>query len=335
MIDARALVTYEDQRFALADVRLAEPTDDQLLVRCAYSGVSVGTEFALIRNKISWGPYPLVTGYMAAGVIEAAGSAVEGFEVGQSVYYRANGEMQLPDETAISVVSGCHCSHAVVTPTGTHGAGIVPDGLSLDLASMFVMPAVGHYGVELAQPKLDDLVVVIGAGMIGLGVVASCAYRGCRVMAVDIDDQRLAVAEKLGAMYTVNSKQREMAAAVRAIEADGADVVFECTGLPTMIDPSIALCRVHGTFVWQGNYGAEPVSMHFLEPHGKRLRMIFPCDDGLAPCRRVVVNNMAAGRLDWAATMTHRIESTEAPELFQRINEGQAGDLLGATICWA
>jgi threonine dehydrogenase-like Zn-dependent dehydrogenase len=170
--------------------------------------------------------------------------------------------------------------------------------------------------------------------LIGLGVVAFCAQRGCQVIAVDLNAGRLAVAQAMGADHTIDGSEQDVQARVREIAPDGADVVFECTGLPQCIDPAIALCRQYGSFVWQGNYGAAPVSMHFLPPHGRRLRMFFPCDDGLQPCRRAVVKSIASGLLPWEKTITHRISSAEAPDVFTRINQGD-GDILGVVIRWA
>ena len=86
--------------------------------------------------------------------------------------------------------------------------------------------------------------------------------------------------------------------------------------------------------MWQGNYGTEPVSMNFLSPHGRRLRMFFPCDDGGAPCRRAVVKNMALGALPWENCVTHRIGCEEAPAIYQRINEGRDRDIVGVVIGW-
>ena len=97
---------------------------------------------------------------------------------------------------------------------------------------------------------------------------------------------------------------------------------------------AIALCRPHGSFVWQGNYGAAPVSLHFLPPHGKRLRMFFPCDDGLEPCRRAVVKNMAMGALRWERCITHRIDAAGAPEMYRRIEAGADKDVVGVLIGW-
>ncbi|MFA9480486.1 zinc-binding dehydrogenase, partial [Phycisphaerales bacterium AB-hyl4] len=238
---------------------------------------------------------------------------------------------------AISAVSGTHCSHAVVQP-GKAGVTRLPDGVDPATASLFVMPAVGLAGVDMANPRMGDVVVVHGCGPIGLGVVAACAHRGCRVIAVDIDDDRLERASALGADHLINSSQRpaeEQIADLLPDGTNGADVVFESTGLPQCIDPAIRLCRPYGTFVWQGNYGEHPIQMRFLEPHARRLTMYFPCDDGGPPCRQAVLKNMAVGALPWQHTITHRVEPTEAVALYHRMLKDQAADLVSAVIKWS
>jgi threonine dehydrogenase-like Zn-dependent dehydrogenase len=262
------------------------------------------------------------------------GAEVQGLAVGDEVYYRGNDAMALADGTAVSCVSGAHCSHVVTRPHTTHGVAKVVPGAALDVAALFVMPAVGLYGVDMANPRMGDTVVVHGVGQIGLGVVAACAHRGCTVIAVDLLERRLDIARQLGADHCVNGRDQDVAAAVKDLAPEGADVVFECTGLPRCIDPAIALCRTFGKFVWQGNYGAAPLSMHFLPPHGRRLQMFFPCDDGLQPCRRAVVKNMAMGALRWQECITHRLAAAEAPALFGQINEGAVSDIVGAVIHW-
>lgn len=334
-MDAVALICDEEQRFSLEPVSLQGPAADQIAVRTHYTGVSVGTEFALIRNKISWGPYPLCTGYMGTGVVEAVGSAVGSFAPGDRVYFRGNDSMKLADGRRVSCVSGAHCSHVVLRPNTTHGADHLPEGAPMDIASHFVMPAVGLYGVDMANPRMGETVVVYGVGLIGLGVVAACVHRGCVVIAVDREERRLAVARDLGADHLIHAGSQDAAAEVGRLAPGGADTVFECTGAPECLDPAIALCRPHGSFVWQGNYGEAPVSLHFLPPHGKRLRMFFPCDDGLQPCRRAVLRNLAMGALRWEKTITHRIGCREAPALYGRINAGGASEVLGVIIDWS
>lgn len=334
MIQGKALICDSEQEFQIADVLLKEPAADQVLIRTHYTGVSIGTEFALVRNKLSWGPYPLCLGYQGTGVVEAVGRDITNFHIGDAVYFRGNDFMQLADGTAASCVSGAHCTHAVTRPNTTHGVAHIVPGAAMDVACLFVMPAVGLYGVDMANPRMGQTVVVYGVGLIGLGVVASCAHRGCVVIAVDLNGQRLSIARRVGADHLIHAASEDVAVEVKRIAPEGADVVFECTGLPECIDPAVSLCREHGSFVWQGNYGSAPVSMHFLPAHARRLKMFFPCDDGWQPCRRAVVKNMALGTLPWEHCITHRIEFAEAPDLYRRINAGQGQDIVGVVIKW-
>lgn len=331
---AQALICDENRRFSLEEVVLPDPGPDQIAIRTHYSGVSIGTEFALIRNKISWGPYPLCTGYMGTGIVETVGAAIDNFKVGDAVYFRGNNAMALASGGAASCVSGAHASHVVLRPNTSHGADHMIPGASMETAAMFVMPAVGLYGVDMANPHMGEKVVVYGAGLIGLGVVAACTHRGCFVIAVDVDPKPLELARQMGADVVIDSKKEDAAEAVRRIAPEGADVVFECTGIPACLNPAIALCRPLGSFVWQGNYGSLPVSLDFLPAHGRRLKMFFPCDDGLQPCRRAVVKNMAMGALPWEKTITHRVDFTEAPALYDRIERGRES-VVGAVVRWS
>ena len=334
---AKALVCDENQNFSYADVTLPDPGPEHLLIRALYSGVSIGTEFALIRNKISsWGQYPLCTGYQGVGVIEHVGEKVDTFKVGDKIYYRDNREgMQLPDGEEVSAAAGVHCSAALVNPKTTHGLELLPEGVPDDAASLFVMPAVGLNGVDTANPRMGDVVAVYGAGLVGLGVMAACSHRGCIVVAVDLEQSRLEVARKLGADYLINGATQNVVEELQKIAPEGADVVFESTGVPACVDPAIELCRRHGKFVLQGHYGTAPLSYQFAPPHGKRLTMFYPCDDGFAPCRRAVLKNMATGVLPWRHTITHRVESEESPALYDAINKDNAKDIVGAVIRWS
>lgn len=331
---ATALVCDSSANFSLESVHLAEPGANDVVIRTAYSGVSIGTEFALIRNKISWGPFPLVTGYMATGVVESVGSAVSGTSTGDRVFVRANGKMTLANGTALSSVSGTHCSHIISTVGGNHGLGLLTENVSLETASLFVTPAVGYHGVDTSEVKMGETVVVHGAGLIGLGVVAAASLRGCRVVVIDVQDRQLEMARALGADILINANRSDPSATFEALFPEGADAVFECTGVPSLIDHAMALCRPGGKFVWQGNYGAAPISFSFLVPHGKQLRTYFPCDDGLMPCRTTVIKHMASGILPWEKTISHRVGALEASAMFERIHGGDQ-DIVGVTINWS
>ncbi len=146
-MNARALICDEKQSFAIEDVILKEPASDQIAIRTRYSGVSIGTEFAFVRSKILRGSFPLCTGYMGTGVVETVGADIDNFVVGDKVYFRGNDSMSMADGTSVNCVSGAHSSHIVTRPNTNHGVDHMIAGAAMDVACMFVMPAVGLYGV--------------------------------------------------------------------------------------------------------------------------------------------------------------------------------------------
>ncbi len=333
-MQATALITHEGPTFACEDIILPDPRPDQIAVRTRYSGVSIGTEFAAITRKLDYGPYPLCTGYQAVGTVEHIGKDTVGFAVGDRVYYRWNRVFSLAASgQKVSASQGAHTSAAILDTQGPRAfVAHLPEGVNEAAASSFVMPAVGLNGVDMANPRMGDRVVVYGCGLVGLGVVAACSHRGCEVIAIDLETNRLDIAQKLGADHTIEGADANQA--VHNIAPGGADVVFECTGIPACIDPAIALCRTHGTFILQGNYGRHPISYNFLPPHGKRLTMYYPCNDGEAPCRRAVIKNMGTGVLPWHHTITHKVASSDAPRLYRDILNGEAKNIIGAVIRW-
>ena len=332
-----ALICDQSQQFHLGSVEIPAIKSDEILVRNEFSGVSIGTEFALVRNKLSWGPYPICTGYQAVGMVEAVGAGVEGFAVGDVVYHRGwtSPSPMIWNGGVVSCTSGSHCRHnPVVANHPTHSAAILPAGVDKSAASLFVLPAVAFHGVDMTGVGMGDFVAVFGVGMIGLGVVAAAALRGAVVAAMDLDPARLDLARQMGAVHTIDSSLQDPAAAIGEIAGDGADVVSECTGIPACIDSAIALCRPGGKFVFQGNYGKAPVQFDFLQAHGKQIKTYFPCDDGYQTSRQAVMRLQASGAVNWERTITHKIAASDSPAFFDRINRGQGKDVVGAVLQW-
>ena len=332
-MQATALICTAQQEFSLETFVVPAITPTQIRTRTLYSGVSVGTEFAVIQGKLDWGPFPVCTGYQAVGVVEEVGQEVSRFAVGDTVYYRRNFmAMQLGD-AKINTCAGTHTSVAIIDADAE--VEILPPGVDPATGSMFVMPSVGYNAVDMAGVGLGDVVAVHGVGLIGLGALVAARLRGAITIAIDLDEKRLALARSMGAEYTLNSGDGDLAKRVQAIKGGGADVVFEATGIPACLDPAFALCRLHGKFVFLGNYGNAPISFHFLVPHGKQLTAFFPCNDGLAPCRDAVLRNIGSGAIPWAKTITHRITAAEAPDLYAAINRNAIPEMMGAVIKWS
>lgn len=332
-MQATALICTQQQQFSLETFPVPAIAPSQIRVRTLFSGVSVGTEFSVIRGKLDWGPFPVCTGYQATGVVEEVGTEVSRFKVGDTVYYRRNFMRMQHGEDKINACAGTHTSIAIIDANAE--VELLPEGVDPATGSMFVMPSVGYNAVDMAGVQMGDVVAVHGVGLIGLGALVAARLRGAITIAIDIDEKRLLLAKAMGAEVTIHSQQEAITQRVQQIKAGGADVVFEATGIGACLDPAFALCRLHGKFVFLGNYGNAPISFHFLVPHQKQLSAFFPCNDGLKPCRDAVLRNIATGAIPWEKTITHRVTAQQAPALYEAINRNAIPEMMGAVIQWS
>lgn len=93
--------------------------------------------------------------------------------------------------------------------------------------------SVGFHAVSRGEVTDSDTVMVIGCGMIGVGAVVRAALRGAKVIAVDMDNDKLDMAKRLGAAYTINSKSEDVHERLQAItQGRGPDVIVEAVGAP-------------------------------------------------------------------------------------------------------
>ncbi len=329
----QALIATQDRRFTLESFGEPDLTPDQVRIQTLYSGVSVGTEFMVIQGCLDWGAFPVCTGYQATGRVVETGSAVDRFTIGDVVYYRRNFVEFEWQGQIVNSCAGTHASQAVVPQD--QELEILPDGVSPEVGSMFVMPAVGYNAVNMAGVQMGDRVVIQGLGPIGIGAMLAARLRGAVVIGVDLNETRMRLARELGADHLVDARTGNVQDAILAFQPEGGDVVFEATGIPRNLDSALALCRTFGKFVYLGNLGSAPVTFNFMVPHAKQLTTYFPCNDGLQPCREAVLRNIASGALPWSKTISHSVNAEDMPELYAAIDEKAVPELTGAVVKWS
>jgi (R,R)-butanediol dehydrogenase/meso-butanediol dehydrogenase/diacetyl reductase len=136
---------------------------------------------------------------------------------------------------------------------------VVPDACDDDAAAMAQPLAVVLHALSRVGQAPDESVAIIGAGGIGSFIVAGAAHRaaGGRVVAVDIDEGRLATAETLGATETANATGRDLAEFLLELsDGIGFDVVIEASGAPHAPAAAIAGARRGGRVLLVGLHGA-------------------------------------------------------------------------------
>ena len=265
---------------------------------------------------------PLPLGYCNAGVVLAAGDGVVGFAAGDRVV--SNG----PHAEIVSVPVNL-CAH-------------IPDTVSDDEAAFTVLAAVGLQGIRLAQPALGETVVVTGLGLLGLMTVQMLLANGCRVLGIDLDAGKLAVARELGAeVVDLSSGVDPVAAGLAFSGGRGVDAVLitASTKSSEPVHQAAQMSRKRGRIVLVGVTGLELSRADFYE---KELSFQVSCSYG--PGRydpayeqrgqdyplgfvrwtegrnfEAVLDLMASKRLDVARLISQRVALDDAAQAYHSL----------------
>ncbi len=136
---------------------------------------------------------------------------------------------------------------------------VIPvDGLAPRDAALIEPMSVGFHAVARAQVTDNDVVLVFGCGMVGLGAVVRAARRGATVVAVDLSPEKLALAAALGAKHGIDSARENVVDRIREITGGaGADVVIEAVGSPVTYVSAINAVSFTGRVVCIGYAKSE------------------------------------------------------------------------------
>lgn len=186
----------------------------------------------------------LPTGYSGAGVVMEVGEGVDEFAPGDRV-----------------ACAGAQCAfHAEVVRVPKNLVVAVPDAVGLDVASSVALGAIAMQGVRRASPTLGETFVVIGLGILGQLTVQMLKANGCRVIGVDLDRSRIALAESHGMSWGVHPDDADDVAQVARITGGtGADGVIITAASPSdaIVSASFRMCRKKARVVLVGDVGLD------------------------------------------------------------------------------
>jgi threonine dehydrogenase-like Zn-dependent dehydrogenase len=265
----KALVLKDYKQFACEEVPEPVPGSAEVLVAVKACGIC-GSDVHGMDGSTGRRRPPIIMGHEAAGVISSVGSGVTGWATGDRVTFDSTiycghcefcrrGMINLCDNRRVLGVScedyrqnGAFAEYVAVPQ---HILYRLPDGLSFEHAALVEPFAIALHAIRRAPPTLNDTVVVVGAGMIGHALVQALSQAGCgRLIAVDIADDRLALAAKCGATNTINSSTEDAPAAIlRLTQGLGADLAFEAVGVPLTVDLALRCLRKGGAATLVGN----------------------------------------------------------------------------------
>jgi L-iditol 2-dehydrogenase len=265
----KALVLKEYRQFAIEDFPVPTLQPNEVLVRVRACGIC-GSDVHGMDGSSGRRIPPIVMGHEAAGVIAEIGSAVTGWKKDDRVtfdstvscgecWYCRRSEINLCENRRVLGVS-CgeyrrHGAFAEYVAVPQRILYRLPDNLSFEQAAMVEAVSVAVHAVERTPLELNGAVAVVGTGMIGLLVVQVLRARGCgKIIAIDLDEEKLALASRLGATHTIKASETDLQERIRALTAGrGADAVFEVVGLPATVKTAIESVRKGGSVTLVGN----------------------------------------------------------------------------------
>ena len=249
------------------------------------------------------------------------------------------------DEFAIGDRVASNGKHAEFVSVPKNLCAKIPDSVDDESAAFTVIGAIALQGIRLIKPTLGETVVVTGLGLIGLVAVQLLRAHGCRVLGIDYDTEKVAIAKQLGAeVVNLSAGQDPIAVAEQYSRGRGVDAVL-ITASTKSNDPihqAATMCRQRGRIVLVGVVGMEMSRADFYE---KELSFQVSCSYG--PGRydanyeeggqdyplgfvrwteqrnfEAILDMMADGRIDMKPLISHRYKLDDACDAYELISSG-------------
>jgi len=254
----------------IEDKPIPSPSGKEVLIKVKVCGIC-GSDIKMYRGFHKVYP-PVIMGHEFSGEIVEVGSQVRNYAVGDRVVsevhnrfcgvclFCRSGNIQLcPEKRAAGWgVDGGFAEYIKMPEFLLHR---IPDSLSYEEAALTEPTGIAAQAVLVkASAKVEDLVVVVGCGPIGIQAVQIAKVSGSRVMITGTDgsSMRLNLAKELGADWTVNiNKENPVEKIMEISHGYGADILIECSGSVSGIQQSIELVRRQGKIVAFGLTGKE------------------------------------------------------------------------------
>ncbi len=269
----KALLLTAPSQLELVDFPDPQPAADEVVVRIRACGIC-GSDIHGWDGSTGRRRPPLIMGHEAAGEIVATGPRVTAWKAGDRVTFDSTISCGHCRFCATGQVNLCENRRVVgVAPAEyrQHGAFAerlalpdrilyrLPDDLPFEQAAMVEPVSIAVHAVQRTKIAPGSSAVVIGSGMIGLLVIQALRWAGAtQVVAVDLADNRLELARRLGATHTINSGRADAVAEVNRITGGlGADTAFEVVGFTPTLNLALAVLKRGGACVLVGNLSPQ------------------------------------------------------------------------------
>jgi 6-hydroxycyclohex-1-ene-1-carbonyl-CoA dehydrogenase len=329
----KAAVYYRgESRLKIEDVPKPEPRPDEALIKVAACGACHTDLHYLDHGTPTFKEPPMILGHEISGVIEEVGDGVSGWQAGNRVI--------IPAVLSCGQCPACRlgreniCQSMTMIGNNIDGGyaeyiavpvkDLIPLPDSLDLANASIiadaLSTPFHAVVNRGQVRPGQIVAVFGCGGVGINVVQFAAQAGAIVAAVDLSDEKLEVAKRLGASLTFNAGEERVDKSVRKATG-GCDVAFEVIGKPPVMLQAMNVLKPGGRFVMVG-YSADDLALPASRVMFRELDVM-----GSLGCRPVdyhrIVELVARGKIALDPLVSNRYPLEEINRAFDDLREGK------------
>jgi threonine dehydrogenase-like Zn-dependent dehydrogenase len=263
----RALVIERPGEARVIDLEPQASDPSEATMRIRRIGLC-GTDLSTFLGKNPLVTYPRVPGHEVAATLERVPANDLGFAEGMDVTMSPYTNCGRCTACRQGRVNACRLNETL----GVQRDGALKSQLSMPLAKLYAAPlpieelclveplTVGCHAVARGRVTAEDTVAIYGCGGVGLGAVSAAAFRGANVIAIDLDDRKLAIAAGAGAHHLVHSSRENVHARLQEItHGHGPDVVIEAIGRPETFRAAVEEVAFTGRVVYIG-YAKDHVS---------------------------------------------------------------------------
>ncbi|CAM4031754.1 alcohol dehydrogenase catalytic domain-containing protein [Listeria booriae] len=339
----KAIVAYAPGDYRLEEVAVPEIGPHEILVKVESCGICAGDLKAFDGAPSFWGDEkqpayikaPMIPGHEFIGHVVGYGDQVTEFELGNRVIseqivpcwdcrFCKRGQYWMCEKHDLygfqKNVNGGMAEYMKFTKEAINY--LVPEDLPIEKAILIEPYACSFHAVQRANIQLGDVVVLAGAGTLGLGMIGAIKKSGPqKLIVLDLFDDRLELAKKFGADMVLNPAKDDVVTIIKDLtDGYGCDIYIEATGAQKSVEQGLTLIRKLGTFV-EFSVFKEPVTVDWsIISDRKELDVL---GSHLGPyCYPLVIEGIQNGDLPTEGVVTHTLPLEDFKDGFDLVRSG-------------
>ena len=310
----KAVVVEKVGAIALKDVPKPEAPPGFALVKVKVCAICA-TDLEVIDGNIP-ADYPIIMGHEWSGVVESVGSAEDSHRINKRVT-GSNDIVCLKCEACRSGNwryckefreigfrgNGAYAEYICVP---AYGLCELPDNVSFEEAALAEPLGVALGALEKSGAAFDDTILIIGAGSIGLCMIAVAREMGLKnITAAAHSGNRLEIAKEMGASAAIATGEQDIFAKMAECHPEGSDIIIDCTGIESCIQNSLKLAKKGGTIVLAGYGRGKIMNIRMDDIHINNLRVVGAGNNWNK--HKQAVSLMARGAVDMKKLITAKL----------------------------